>query len=125
MSIDLRRRNFINVADFTAEEIAQVLETATLLKLERYRGQAHPLLAGKTLAMVFQKPSLRTRVSFEVGMTHLGGHAIYLGPTDIKLGERESTEDIAIVLGRMCDVIMARVFGHDLVEEMDATRGCP
>jgi ornithine carbamoyltransferase len=68
--------------------------------------------------MIFQKPSLRTRVSFEVGMTQLGGHAIYLGPSDIKLGERETVEDIALTTSRMCDLMMARVFGHDIVAEL-------
>ena len=92
-----------------------VLERAARLKREVREGKPHPLLAGRTLAMIFQKPSLRTRVSFEVGMTQLGGHAIYLGPADIKLGERETVEDIALTISRMCDIIMARVFGHDVV----------
>jgi ornithine carbamoyltransferase len=102
--------------DFSADEIATVLETAADLKKnpDAYRTK----LAGKTLAMIFQKPSLRTRVSFETGMTQLGGHAIYLAPTDISLGKRETTEDIAMVLSRYVDVIMARVFGHDIVEDL-------
>jgi ornithine carbamoyltransferase len=118
MAVNLRDRNLISVADFTAEEIWQVLKTAETLKLERERNQLHPLLAGKTLGMIFQKPSLRTRVSFEVGMTQLGGHAIYLAPSDISLGKRETTEDIAIVLSRYCDILMARVFGHDIVVDL-------
>lgn len=73
------------------------------------------MLAGKTLAMIFQKPSLRTRVSFETGMWQLGGHAIYLGPSDIKLGQRETTEDIALNLSRYVDGIMARVFEHQTI----------
>lgn len=118
MSVSLKGRSLCSMKDLSAEEIWQVLKTAETLKLEHLRGQSHPLLRGKTLAMVFQKPSLRTRVSFEAGMTQLGGHAIYLAPGDIKLGERETTEDIAAVLSRYADLIMARVFGHELVEEM-------
>jgi ornithine carbamoyltransferase len=111
-------RHYISTKDMTAEETLGVLELAAALKRDQKAGRPHPRLAGKTLAMVFQKPSLRTRVSFETGMTHLGGHAIYLGPDDIKLGQRETTEDIAIVLSRMADVIMARVFAHVIVEEL-------
>ncbi|MCK6486105.1 MAG: ornithine carbamoyltransferase [Phycisphaerae bacterium] len=118
MSVDLTGRHFLSMKDLSAEELRQILQTAHDLKLRRYRGDLPPLLSRKTLAMIFQKPSLRTRVSFESGMTMLGGHAIYLSPGDIKIGERERTEDIARVLSRMADLIMARVFGHDIVEEL-------
>jgi len=111
-------RHYTSVKDMTAEETLGVLGLAESLKRDQKDGRPHPRLAGRTLAMVFQKPSLRTRVSFEIGMTQLGGHAIYLGPDDIHLGERETTEDIAIVLSRMADVIMARVFSHVIVEEL-------
>ena len=108
--------------DFSSEEILAVLETAQELKSAQRSAKVEACgsgrLAGKTLAMIFQKPSLRTRVSFETGMTQLGGHAIYLAPTDISLGKRETTEDIAIVLSRYVDMIMARVFGHDSVVDL-------
>ncbi len=106
---------YLSVKDLSARATLEVLSLAGRLKRELKEGRRHPLLEGKTLAMIFQKPSLRTRVSFEVGMTQLGGHAIYLGPGDIKLGERETVEDIALTISRMCDLIMARVFGHDIV----------
>jgi ornithine carbamoyltransferase len=111
-------RHYLSVKDLGADETRDVLRLALDLKRDRARGRAEPLLAGLTLGMIFQKPSLRTRVSFEAGMTQLGGHAIYLGPDDIKLGQRETTEDIALVLSRMCDLIMARVFGHGIVVEL-------
>ncbi len=112
-------KDIVSLADLTTEEIYEILETARNLKLElRAGGVKHEMLAGKTLALIFQKPSLRTRVSFETGMTQLGGHAIYLGPNDIKLGQRETTEDIAIVLSRYVDGIMARVFEHKVVEDL-------
>jgi ornithine carbamoyltransferase len=107
--------SYLSVKDLSAARTLEVLQLAARLKREVRAGTPHLRLAGKTLAMIFQKPSLRTRVSFEVGMTQLGGHAIYLGPADIKLGERETVEDIALTISRMCDVIMARVFGHDSV----------
>ena len=125
MAINLSGRSFVTMTDFSSEELWEVLKTAEALKLERYRGQTHCLLAGKTLAMIFQKPSLRTRVSFETGMTQLGGHAIYLAPTDIKLGQRETTEDIALVVSRYADLIMARTFGHDIVEGLARHATCP
>jgi ornithine carbamoyltransferase len=111
-------RHYISTKDLSAGETLDLLRLALDLKRDRARGCEQPRLAGRTLAMIFQKPSLRTRVSFEAGMTQLGGHAIYLGPDDIKLGARETTEDIAIVLSRMADLIMARVFGHEIVAEL-------
>ncbi len=125
MAVNLSGRSFCSMTDFTADEIVEVLDTADALKLDRKNGQAQPLLTGKTLGMIFQKPSLRTRVSFEAGMTQLGGHAIYLAPTDIKLGQRESTEDIALVLSRYVDLIMARTFGHDIVTDLAASATVP
>jgi ornithine carbamoyltransferase len=117
VSTDLQGRHFCSILDLSREEILAVLATAGQLKAEP---RPHPRapLRGKTLAMIFQKPSLRTRVSFEAGMTLLGGHAVYLAPSDIKLGERETTEDIALVLSRFADIIMARVFGHDIVVDL-------
>jgi len=116
--VDLRGRHFVTMQDVSTAELIEILDTADRLKADVKAGRPHPVLQGKTLGMIFQKPSLRTRVSFEVGMTQLGGHAIYLAPSDIKLGARETTEDIALVLSRMCDLIMARVFGHDIVVDM-------
>jgi len=113
----LKGRHFVSILDFTTDEIATVLKTARKLREGREPGGSKPL-KGKTLGMIFQKPSLRTRVSFETGMTRLGGHAIYLAPSDISLGKRETTEDIALVLSRYVDVIMARVFGHDIVVDL-------
>jgi len=94
------QRNLVSLAALSAEEVWEILETAQHLKRELRAGIPHRILEGKTLAMIFQKPSLRTRVSFETGMWQLGGHAIYLGPNDIKLGKRETTEDIALNLSR-------------------------
>src|SRR5512134_1720839 len=114
----MKAKNLIALGHLTSDEIWELLTTARALKQDLKTGRERPLLAGRTLGMIFQKPSLRTRVSFEVGMTQLGGHAIYLAPTDISLGKRETTEDIALVLSRYCDLIMARVFGHDIVVDL-------
>jgi ornithine carbamoyltransferase len=117
VSVNLKGRHFVSILDFSAEEIMEVLDTARALKADHAACGPLPL-QHKTLAMIFLKPSLRTRVSFETGMTQLGGHAVYLGPTDISLGKRETTEDIAVVLSRYADTIMARVFGHDVVADL-------
>ncbi len=114
----MKGKSLLTLHELTTEEILQILKAAESLKLRQQIGDPHPLLKGKTLGMIFQKPSLRTRVSFETGMTQLGGHAIYLGPSDISLGQRETTEDIAIVLSQYVDLIMARVFEHAIVEEL-------
>jgi len=114
----MNMKHLVSLADLSTEEIYEVLETARNLKLEHRAGVKHDVLAGKTLAMIFQKPSLRTRVSFENGMNQLGGNAIYLGPDDIKLGKRETTEDIAIVLSGYVDGIMARVFEHRTILDL-------
>lgn len=117
--------DFISLAELSTEEIYEILDLAAELKKEWKRGGNRPLLAGKTLGMIFQKPSLRTRVSFEVGMKHLGGEALYLSPQEIKLGERESVTDVARVLSRYVDGIMARVFAHSDVEELAAQASVP
>ncbi len=104
---------FVSLADLTTDKLRALLRSAIELKRERNAGGNKPLLKGKTLGMVFQKPSLRTRVSFEMGMIDLGGQAIYISPFEIKLGERESVPDVARVLSRYVDGIMARVFAHD------------
>jgi ornithine carbamoyltransferase len=116
--IFLKGRSIISIDDLTIEELNQLIDTSIRLKDELYTGERQEVLRGKTLAMIFEKPSLRTRVAFEAAMTQLGGHAIYLGPDDIKLGKRETTEDIAKVLSGMVDVIMARVFAHKTVEDL-------
>jgi ornithine carbamoyltransferase len=118
MKVDLSGRSFLSLADLTADEINAVLELAEELKRERAAGIRRDTHAGKTLALLFQKPSLRTRVSFDVAMHELGGDALYLGPDEVGVGKRESIADVATVLSRYVHGIMARVFGHDIVEAL-------
>lgn len=125
MSVNLGGRNLLSMRDISRDDIHAILDLALAQKADPSGLIRAAPMRGKTLAMIFQKPSLRTRVSFEAGMTLMGGHAIYLAPTDIKLGERESTEDIAIVLSRYAQIIMARVFGHDIVEALAAHATVP
>ncbi|MFW6155570.1 MAG: ornithine carbamoyltransferase [Planctomycetota bacterium] len=111
-------KDFINLTDFSAVQLTGLLDRALADKAAFRAGRLARTLSARTLAMIFEKPSLRTRVSFEAAMTHLGGHAIYLTRADIGLGDREPIEDVARVLGRMCDGIMARTFSHDHVEQL-------
>src|SRR3989338_1357623 len=120
-------KDLLGIADLTAPQFLKLLKIAQALKRElRKKGKNRPLLHNKTLAMIFEKPSLRTRVSFETGMTHLGGHAIYLAPADIQLGVRETVADAAGTLEKMVDGIMARVFKHEtLLELSKSTKKIP
>ncbi|MFQ5945086.1 MAG: ornithine carbamoyltransferase [Anaerolineae bacterium] len=118
-------KNFLTLSDLSQEDIHDLLKLAAELKPERRSGGNRPLLAGQNLGMIFQKPSLRTRISFEVAMGDLGGSALYLSPQEIGLGERESVADVARVLSRFVDGIMARVFQHGHLEELAAAASVP
>ncbi len=119
------KRDLLRIADFGRDEIERILALAGRLKAQLRAGKLHPLLAGRTLAMIFEKPSLRTRVTFEVGMVQLGGAAIHLAPGDIRLGERESAGDIARNLERWVDLVMARTFLHQSVVDLAAAARVP
>jgi len=112
------KRDFVSIFDLNKEEIYEIFDITKKLKESQKKGVAHKILNDKTLAMIFEKPSLRTRVTFETGMTQLGGHAIYLAPSDIQLGTRETVPDAAKNLSRWVDIIMARVFVHKTVEDL-------
>jgi ornithine carbamoyltransferase len=108
--------HFISIADHSTEELRHLLDVAGRLKKQlKETGRNDPILAGKTLAMVFEKPSLRTRVSFAVAMTQLGGYGLLLRQEEVGLGSREPVEDVARILSGMCDGIMARTFEHEKV----------
>ncbi|MGB2956979.1 MAG: ornithine carbamoyltransferase [Anaerolineales bacterium] len=111
-------KDYLAVADYSAEELQSILDTAIELKTEWKKKGNPPLFKDKVLAMIFQKPSLRTRVSFDMAMRHLGGDALYLSPAEIGLGKRESIADVARVVSGYVDVIMARVFDHQHVLEL-------
>jgi ornithine carbamoyltransferase len=114
----MKKRDLVSFADLKRRDVEEIFSLARKLKGQQKAGAAHRLLHGKTLALVFQKPSLRTRVSFETGIFQLGGYAIFLGPDEINLGVRETPADCARNLSRWVDVIVARTFAHETVEEM-------
>jgi ornithine carbamoyltransferase len=118
MSRGLRGRDLLSVQDLTAEEVREILDLARHLKREHRAGLSHEVLRGKTVALLFEKPSLRTRVTFEVGMRQLGGYAVYLAPQDVQLGVREAVPDVARNLARWVDGIVARVNRHATLVEL-------
>ena len=118
-------RHFTDIDDLSAGELATVLDTASELKSQVRRGERESLLERQTLGMVFEKPSTRTRISFETGMTQLGGHAIFLGPDDIGLGEREPLKDTARTLSGYVDCAMVRLFDHEDLETLTAHATIP
>ncbi len=112
------QKHLLSIADLSQVEVEAILDKAAELKKKLKKGEPHELLHGKTLGMIFAKPSTRTRVSFETAMTQLGGHAIYLGMNDIQLGRGETIADTARTLSRYVDVVMARLFKHDNLLEL-------
>src|SRR6266498_3990724 len=115
---DLKGRDFTRVADWSGSELERVLDLAGELKEQQKRREQHHLLPGRTLGMIFQKPSTRTRVSFEVGIAQLGGSGLYLSAGDLQLGRGETLKDTATVLSRYLDAIMIRTFAQEDVEEL-------
>src|SRR5947208_13399738 len=125
VSESLKGRHFTRVADWTAEELSSVLDLADHLKELQHRREEHHLLPGRALGMIFQKPSTRTRVSFEVGIAQLGGFALYLSAGDLQLGRGETLRDTATVLSRYLDGLMIRTFAQADVEELAAHASIP
>jgi len=109
-------RHFLSLLDLTGDELRRLIARASALKAMHYRAERHQPLTGKTLGMIFEKSSTRTRVSFEVGMVQLGGHALFLSPRDTQLGRGEPIDDAARVLSRMVDCVMIRTFEHAKLE---------
>lgn len=118
-------RHFLSLLDVSSDELKQLIQRAITLKALHYAGELQQPLRGKTLAMIFEKSSTRTRVSFEVGMQQLGGQALFLSPRDTQLGRGEPIEDSARVLSRMVDAVMIRTFEHEKVQRFAAHSRVP
>ena len=122
---DLKGRHFTRVADWSPAELTRVLDLADELKEQQRRREEHHHLPGRALGMIFQKPSTRTRVSFEVGVSELGGHAVVLRPDELQLSRGESVRDTALVLSRFVAAVAVRTGPHRVVEEMAADASVP
>ncbi len=118
-------RHFLTLLDFSSQELDEIIQRAIEMKHERREGRDQRAFHGKVLGMIFAKSSTRTRVSFEAGMSQLGGHAMFLSPQDTQLGRGEPIEDSARVISSMVDIVMIRTFGHDIVERFAAHSSVP
>ena len=112
------KQDFLAVSDYSPKELQEMLDLAVRLKKEHFASGNQPLFKGKVLGMIFQKPSLRTRLSFDMAMRHMGGDALYISPAEIGLGQRESVHDVAKVISGYVEIIMARVFEHQHVLDL-------
>ncbi|HKW77924.1 MAG TPA: ornithine carbamoyltransferase, partial [Candidatus Limnocylindria bacterium] len=118
-----RVRHFVSVGDLEPAQLAHLLDLAASLKAQRGRGE--PRLRGRTVAQIFEKPSLRTRLSFDVGVAELGGHCVYLSPQEVGLGRRESVADVSRVVSRMVDAVVLRTNSHETIEEFARSSSIP
>ncbi len=125
MAFNIRNRNFLTLLDFTPKEIKHMLKTAKELKTAKYLGTEQPRLAGKNIALIFEKSSTRTRCAFETAAYDQGARVTYLGPSGSHIGQKESMKDTARVLGRMYDGIEYRGYGQSIVEELAEYAGVP
>lgn len=121
----LKTKNLLTLAELTPKEFVGLIDNSIKLKKELKKGKTKPILKNKTLTMIFQKPSTRTRVSFEIGMAQLGGYAVNLSANDMQLSRGESVEDTAKTLSRYTDCIMARVYDHKLLEKLSKYADVP
>lgn len=118
MAVNMKGKDLISIADLTLEEVYEIFDVAKTLKEKVYTGQPHRVLEGKTLGMIFAKPSTRTRISFEVGIYQLGGYGMYFNQNDLQLGKSENVHDTAKVLSRYLSGIMIRTFSHQDVIDL-------
>ena len=125
MKLKIKNKNILSLNELEPKEIEHLLDLGLELKKQNKKGDEKPLLKNKTLAMIFEKPSTRTRVSFEVGMLQLGGHALTLSSDNLQMSRGETISDTAKALSRYVDVIMARVYDHDILEEFSEHSNIP
>lgn len=118
MAVNMKGKDIISINDLTQEEMYQIFDLSKTLKEKKLTGEPHRILEGKTLGMIFSKPSTRTRISFQTGIYHLGGFGMYFGPNDLQLGKSENIHDTAKVLSRYLDGIMIRTFSHQDVVDL-------